>query len=137
MDCQYCHITGEHQFIEGEHKEQCPKLPISCLNKCGVGSLPRKEMEAHRKVCPVQCEYHNVGCEERMMRKDLEFHKKEKMEKHLSLTSSQLTAVMMALHPIVTHSSKALLQRHTFSVSHFNSTVVSQFNDWENSGEIR
>ena len=19
IDCQYCHITGEHQFIEGEH----------------------------------------------------------------------------------------------------------------------
>ncbi|XP_065902250.1 TNF receptor-associated factor 4-like [Dysidea avara] len=78
VDCQYCHITGEHQFIEGEHKEQCPKLPISCLNKCGVGSLPREDMEAHRKECPlemVQCAYHNVGCEERMTGKDLEFHK--------------------------------------------------------------
>jgi len=24
-DCQYCHITGEHQFIEVEYKEQCAK----------------------------------------------------------------------------------------------------------------
>ena len=36
VDCQYCHITGEHQFIEGEHKEQCPKFPIACPNKCVV-----------------------------------------------------------------------------------------------------
>ena len=27
VNCQYCHDTGEHQFIEGQHKEECPKLP--------------------------------------------------------------------------------------------------------------
>ena len=111
VDCQYCHITGEYQFIEGEHKEQCPKLPLPCPNKCKVESVPREDMESHRKECPlemVQCEYHNVGCEERMMRKDLEIHKKEKMEKHLSLTTLQLTTALkridtiaIALQPIV------------------------------------
>ncbi|XP_065901669.1 TNF receptor-associated factor 4-like [Dysidea avara] len=119
VDCWCCHITGEYQFIEGEHKKQCPKFPISCLNKCGVGSLPREDMETHRVECPlemVQCEYHNVGCGERMMRKDLEFHKKEKMEKHLSLTSSQLTTVMMALHPIVTQAKHYCRDTHSASV---------------------
>jgi len=119
VDCQYCHVTEEYQFIEGEHKKQCPKLPIPCPNKCGIEILPREDMEAHRKECPlemVQCEYHNVGCEERMMRKDLEQHKKEKMEKHLSLTSSQLTAVMMALHPIVPQAKRYCRDTHSASV---------------------
>ena len=56
----------------------------------------------------IQCEYHNVGCEERMMRKDLETHKKEKMENHLLLTSSQLAkamkhidTLMIALNPSI------------------------------------
>ena len=26
VNCQYCHDTGEHQFIEGQYKEECPKL---------------------------------------------------------------------------------------------------------------
>ena len=89
VDCQYCHITGEHQFIKGKHEEQCPKLPIPCPNKCEVVSVPREGMEAHRKECPlemVQCEYHNVGCEERMIRKRKREHEEEKMEEHLLLT---------------------------------------------------
>ena len=94
IDCYYCHITGEYQFIEGEHEEQCPKLPLLCPNNCEVGSVPREDMEAHRKECPlemVQCEYHNVGCEERMMRKRKREHEEEKMEQHLSLTKHRLT----------------------------------------------
>ncbi|XP_065901691.1 TNF receptor-associated factor 4-like [Dysidea avara] len=94
VDCQYCHITGEHQFIEGDHNEYCSKLPISCPNKCEVESIPREDMEAHRKECPlemVKCEYHNVGCEERMMRKRKREHEQEKTEEHLLLTKRTLT----------------------------------------------
>ncbi|XP_065887553.1 TNF receptor-associated factor 3-like isoform X2 [Dysidea avara] len=94
VDCQYCHITGEHQFIEGEHKKQCPKFPIACPNKCEVGSVPRDDVEEHMKMCPlelIQCEYHMVGCEEKMAHKDQKKHNKEKMEEHLSFTTRQLT----------------------------------------------
>ena len=91
--CWYCQIVGEHQFIVEEHGEHCAKFPLPCPNNCDVGSVCREDMEAHRKECPlemVQCEYHEVGCEEWIMRKDLEKHKKDKMEKHLALISSEL-----------------------------------------------
>ncbi|XP_065916908.1 paramyosin-like [Dysidea avara] len=94
IECQHCHITGEQQFIEGEHKEQCPKFPIACPNKCEVGSVPRDDVEEHKKMCPlelIQCEYHVVGCEERMARKDQKKHNKEKMEEHLSFAIHRLT----------------------------------------------
>ena len=102
VNCQYCHDTGEHQFIEGQHKEECPKLPLPCPNNCEVGSVPREDMEAHRKKeCPlemIQCEYHNVGCKRvRLARKDLEEHKKQKMEEHLMMTKSELTATKAQL----------------------------------------
>ena len=93
VNCQYCHDTGEHQFIEGQHKEECPKLPLPCPNKCEVGSVPREDMEAHRKECPlemIQCEYHNVGCEVRMARKDQEKHENGEMKEHLKKTNNQL-----------------------------------------------
>ena len=100
VGCQYCHIAGEHLFIEGEHKEQCPKLPLICPNKCEVGSIYREDMEAHRKEClreMVQCEYHNVGCEEKMMRRDLEKHDEKQIKKHLKLTKSELSGTKSQL----------------------------------------
>ena len=101
VNCQYCHDTGEHQFIEGQHKEECPKLPLPCPNKCEVGSVPRKDMKAHRKECPlemIQCEYYSVGCEVRMARKDQEEHKKEQMEKHLMMTKAQLAFALTQIN---------------------------------------
>jgi len=91
--CPLCYMTGPHKFIEGEHEEQCSKLPITCPNLCKVAKITREDMEAHRKECPleiVQCEYHNVGCEERMTRKRKRNHEEEKMEEHLLLTKHKL-----------------------------------------------
>ena len=95
-----CHDTGEHQFIEGQHKEECPKLPLPCPNKCEVGSVPREDMKAHRKECPLEmiyCEYYSVGCEDRMARKDGERHNKENLEEHLTMTNYELTVTKAQL----------------------------------------
>ena len=54
VNCQYCHDTGEHQFIEGQQKEECPKLPLPCSNMCEVENIPREDMEAHRRECPLE-----------------------------------------------------------------------------------
>ena len=93
VNCQYCHINGEFKFIEGEHREECNKFPLSCPNKCEVGSIPREDMEAHRKECPlemIQCEYHNVGCDVRMARKRKHSHLEENMGSHLHMTKLKL-----------------------------------------------
>jgi len=94
VDCKYCHITAQHQFIEGEHKEQFPKLPIACPNKCEVNEVPRDDMEEHMKSYSLElihCEYHEFGCEERVPRKNMMEHNKDKMDRHLSLTKQQLS----------------------------------------------
>ena len=36
VNCQYCHDTGEHQFIKGQHKEECPKVPPPSPNNCNA-----------------------------------------------------------------------------------------------------
>ena len=76
VNCQYCHNTGQHQFIKGLHKEECPKFPLLCPNKCHkLRTIFREDMEAHWKECPlemVQCEYYSVGCKRDMFaRKDI------------------------------------------------------------------
>ena len=90
--CQYCHDTVEQ---EGQHKEECPKLPLPCPNKCEAGSVSREDIEAHRKECPlemIQCEYHNVGCEVTIARKDMEQHNDQAVKEHLQLTTHKLVA---------------------------------------------
>ena len=107
VNCQYCHDTGEHQFIEGQHKEECPKLPLPCPNKCEVGSVPREDMEAHRKECPlevIQCEYYSVGCKRiKLTRKDQDQHYKEKMEEHLIMTKNELTGTKAQLNKLTVY----------------------------------
>ena len=92
-NCEYCETAGEYHFIEGLHIQNCLEYPIPCPNNCEVENFPRKLLEEHRKVCPleiVQCEYHSVGCDTKMPRKDLTKHDEEKTNEHLSLMKSAL-----------------------------------------------
>ena len=50
--------------------------------------------------CPlevIQCEYHSVGCEIQMARKDQEKHENEKMKDHLVKTVHELTSTKATL----------------------------------------
>ena len=100
VSCQYCNDVGEYQFIEGQHKEECPKFPVQCPNECEIKSLHRDEVEEHKKVCPlevIQCDYHVVGCKVKMARKDMNTHKQEMMEVHLSLSIDELMETKVQL----------------------------------------
>ena len=91
--CEHCAVTGEWSYIEVDHKEKCPKIPLTCPNNCEVGTVPREDMEAHRKECPleiVHCEYHGVGCEVKVTRKRIKNHEEENMEGHLRMTKLKL-----------------------------------------------
>ncbi|XP_065917520.1 TNF receptor-associated factor 5-like [Dysidea avara] len=94
VDCPYCQLRGEHQFIEGKHKEECDEYPLACPNKCEEAiCIPRKDMSKHRSGCPLEvinCEYHTMGCEVRMTRQAQKEHNREKMEYHLQLTKYKL-----------------------------------------------
>ena len=96
VECQYCHDEIKLMFADGTHLEECPKFPLPCPNHCdAVGMILREDMEAHRKECPlemIQCEYHNVGCEVRMLRKRQREHDEGSMEKHLRMTKVKLAS---------------------------------------------
>ena len=100
VSCQYCNEVGEYQFIEGQHKEVCPKFPVQCPNECEIETIHRDKVEEHREVCPlemIQCDYHVVGCKVKMARKDMNTHKQEMMEVHLSLSINELMENKMQL----------------------------------------
>ena len=104
VSCQYYHDTGEHQFIEGQHKEECPKLPLPCPNKYHkVRSIVREDMEAHRKKeCPlemIQCEYYSVGCKcIKLAYKDQDEHNQQNMKEHLMMTKNEIISTKTQLN---------------------------------------
>ena len=93
ISCQHCHETGVFRFIKGDHKNECQKYPVCCPNKCGVGNILRRNLEAHRKECPlevVNCEYYSLGCEVTIPRKRKAEHEEEDAKKHLKMTKQKL-----------------------------------------------
>lgn len=100
VSCQLCDTTGEYQFIEHQHKDQCPKFPLVCPNKCNATTILRKNMKAHRKVCPleiIQCEFQGVGCETTLVRRDYKKHYQDKIMEHLLLTNFELLSTKSKL----------------------------------------
>ena len=91
--CEHCYMTGEHHVIMGQHRDQCPKLPLSCPNDCGLTDIIRSEMDEHLKKCPLQkaiCKYHNIGCNTMLTGEDQDEHGEACMKEHFQLMSNEL-----------------------------------------------
>ena len=121
VQCQYCHDMVEYESIEGQHKEMCPKLPLPCPNKCRKGRIVcREDMEAYITECPleiIQCEYHSVGCNIKMARKDLEKHKKEKMEVHLMKMHTKCFKLESKLSATETEAENKIVQLRELTIN--------------------
>ena len=94
-DCMYCHVTGTHHVITGEHKNVCLKLPLSCPNECGITDVLRSELNEHLKTCPLQkitCKYHDIGCKVMLRSGDEDEHNEAYVKEHLQLMSKQMVA---------------------------------------------
>ena len=133
VKCQHCNVIGEHCIIEGKHQEVCPKILLSCPNGCSwFKKISREDMEVHRKSCSheeVLCEYHKVGYEERMIRKNQEKHNNEKMKEHLMMTQKKLNITSAQLADTNTQLTSALNQISNLTIlvhSLLNSSVTAR-----------
>ncbi|XP_065659874.1 TNF receptor-associated factor 3-like isoform X3 [Hydra vulgaris] len=95
VTCQYCKqkiIFCDIQI----HEEKCECLPLCCVNQCGI-EIMRKEMSFHiTDSCAntiIPCQYLNIGCKFKGMRKEHETHADSSMQTHLSLAVSKLDAL--------------------------------------------
>ncbi|XP_065659305.1 TNF receptor-associated factor 3-like isoform X2 [Hydra vulgaris] len=90
-----CPWTGELNTVN-IHEEKCERLPLCCVNQCGMKIL-RKEMSSHiTESCDntiIPCQYLNIGCKFKGMRKEHETHANSSMQTHLSLAISKLDAL--------------------------------------------
>ena len=64
-------LQSTYEDITYTHYHECPELPIHCPNDCGLTKIKRREINDHRKNCPleeVQCPFGEVGCSEEIAR---------------------------------------------------------------------
>ena len=93
VNCWHCYLKGTYYFIEGKHKDECPKLPLPCPNGCEVGTVLRQDLDKHKEICPlemIRCEYYDMGCEREIARKDVRDHCRENADKHLGVLKCEL-----------------------------------------------
>ncbi|XP_065641734.1 TNF receptor-associated factor 5 isoform X2 [Hydra vulgaris] len=94
VTCQYC--NQKILFYEEQtHLENCECVPLYCVNQCGTTIL-RKEISSHiTDRCAntiVPCEYLNIGCNFKGMRKEQDNHANSSIQNHFSMAISKVVA---------------------------------------------
>ena len=87
-ECEQCHYKSTYEDIAYTHYHECPELPIYCPNDCGLTRIRRREIEDHRKNCPLEelhCPFSEVGCTEKVARYQFGEHLSFNGEHHLLL----------------------------------------------------
>ena len=87
--CPRCKYIGRYCDITSTHFDTCPKVIIPCPNTDCKASVPRCDLSAHRSTYEfekVPCKYAGIGCEEELLRKDLQQHEMDDALLHLHLT---------------------------------------------------
>ena len=86
VQCPVCKDKVVHEEMQ-THPFSCPEVEIKCTNLDCSTKVYRRQLAAHRNVCPktrIRCPYGELGCFERVHRKDIQKHLRENMDQHFS-----------------------------------------------------
>ena len=87
--CTHCGYSDVWIEVTSKHAKECVNYPLQCPNKCGVGTVQRKNLRTHINVlCPLQvepCTFEFAGCNIRVARKDKAEHITTNMATHMTL----------------------------------------------------
>ena len=84
--CKYCNFISTIGLTPREHIPQCGKYPIACPNGCGIGNVPRDDIDKHRSECPlepVDCDFADAGCNTKIARRYLTRHMEACQQQHM------------------------------------------------------
>nr|XP_055112765.1 TNF receptor-associated factor 4 isoform X1 [Symphalangus syndactylus] len=86
--CTYCTKEFVFDTIQS-HQYQCPRLPVSCPNQCGVGTVAREDLPGHLKdscnTALVLCPFKDSGCKHRCPKLAMARHVEESVKPHLAM----------------------------------------------------
>lgn len=88
VKCPHCNAEMISKELKKHQDKSCPEMLVACPNHCTAEPMPRKSLDAHSKVCPMQvvnCYYNSSGCEYKGARRDLRAHHDNSLQFHLQL----------------------------------------------------
>ena len=73
-DCPHCNEAGEYEERKTKHLNECPMIEVPCPKCECKESILRCNISEHLQECmfeDVPCKYTNIGCKEKVSRRDL------------------------------------------------------------------
>ena len=101
--CVHCGNEGKYKDITTQHYAKCSKYPLPCPKGCPA-VVKRADLKAHKNECPLEevaCPYSEAGCDDTLLRKDVDGHLKQNCNQHLMMIAHpflQLKDKFEALH---------------------------------------
>ena len=92
VNCQFCSDKYVYKDVKS-HMKHCKRLPLECINKCGMKDIPRDEMALHISECPLSilpCTYKDIGCVFKGRKNELEEHLKAAVNEHLTMAMQKI-----------------------------------------------
>ena len=106
-DCPHCEEAGEYEERTTSHLDECPMIEVPCPKRECKESVLRRNITEHFSECmfeDVRCKYANIGCKEKVIRRDL--HQLEKHEgesqQHLQLAIDAVQQQQRAISDMTT-----------------------------------
>ena len=105
--CDYCREhSGTFEDVVYKHYPVCGVYPLSCPNRCDHPyAIERQNLERHiENECSLaitNCDFHQVGCEVKLPRKDMNAHLNEDIVVHLSLLAVSNSRLIAANEDLV------------------------------------
>ena len=101
-NCEYCNkYQSTYEDVSLNHWSVCGYYTVPCHNNCGK-TIERQNVRSHIAdqcpLTPLDCSYKHVGCEEKVLRKDMPAHLAENMIQHGFLQAECLKQVVSQLN---------------------------------------
>ena len=91
QNCTHCGLEVPHSAIY-LHYDECPEVILCCTNHCSPMKMKRSELKTHYETCPLQpldCQFKDAGCTDKIARRDMESHTEKNAQKHMLLLQQQ------------------------------------------------
>ena len=93
--CEHCGEKGTFIHITQIHGNTCEKKVVTCPNRSCTERLERQSIPHHLIKCgysEIPCKYQNLGCDVKMMRKDMPVHEEDD-KLHLRMALDEVTTM--------------------------------------------
>ncbi|GIY78438.1 TNF receptor-associated factor 4 [Caerostris extrusa] len=123
VPCRYCQKEFVYDTLQ-IHTAKCPRLPVSCPNRCDVLKIAKEDLETHLSdhctALTLSCTFKDMGCKFKGTRSALDQHLEDGTKPHLLLVCGvvsrqqhHINALRTAMQGLNLNTSGTLLWRIT------------------------